>query len=124
MTTYDDGLAHIKVTKVAGPGVPGLENDIPLYHFDVEMEDMRQLIADPDDFVARLGLRPDTTRQYPKMNLLRGGFAFDATDGGAPDGGAPTTLPEGGLPDGGTPPHSCCYTTEEAMICHMHTSGH
>jgi hypothetical protein len=122
MTDYDNGLSHIAVTQLAGPGVPGLEGDTPLYHFDVEGEDLRDLAADPDDFVTRLGLRPDKDRQYPKMNFRLVGLAADA-----PNGGLPKTLPpDGGPPDGGPPPsHSCCYVSgDDEMTCHMHDPGH
>jgi hypothetical protein len=44
-----------------------MEDDIPLYHFDVSPEEMRELIADPDGFVVRLGLRPDEDHEYRKV---------------------------------------------------------
>jgi hypothetical protein len=84
-----------------------MEDDIPLYHFDVSAEEMEELIADPDGFVVRLGLRPDRDREYGKVNLRLAGRESDDPDGGTP-------------PDGGTS-HSCCYISGESeMTCHTH----
>jgi hypothetical protein len=102
MSDYGSGTSRIEVTKLAGPGVPGMEDDIPLYHFDVSAEEMEELIADPDEFVVRLGLRPDKDRDYGKVNLR-----FVGRDGGTPDAGAS---------------HSCCYISGESeMTCTTHT---
>jgi hypothetical protein len=107
MTSSGSETSRIKVTQLAGPGVPGMEDDIPLYHFDVSPEEMKELIADPDEFVVRLGLRPATDREYGKVNLRLAGRDSDDPDGGAP-------------PDGGTS-HSCCYISGESeMTCHTH----
>ena len=107
MTDTGSGISRIQLTKLAGPGVPGMEDDIPLYHFDVSAEEMEELIADPDGFVVRLGLRPDRDREYGKVNLRLAGRESDDPDGGTP-------------PDGGTS-HSCCYISGESeMTCHTH----
>ena len=37
-----EGDYGISVVKLAGPGVPGLEDDTPLYHFDVPAERMAE----------------------------------------------------------------------------------
>jgi len=41
-----------------GPGVPGLEDDPPSYHFDIDDKDFEQLITDPAAFLGTLGLGP------------------------------------------------------------------
>jgi hypothetical protein len=106
MTDSGSGMSGIQVTQLAGPGVPGMEDDIPLYHFDVSAE-IAELIADPDGFVVRLGLRPDKDREYGKVSLRLAGRDSDDPDGGTP-------------PDGGTS-HSCCYISGESeMTCHTH----
>ncbi len=109
-----EGAAGINVTQLAGPGIPGMEDDTPLYHFDVPADQMAELIADPDAFLTRLGLRPARDRKYAKVNLRVLEASADAPDGGtSPEGG--TTLPEGGMP------HSCCYFSGESeMTCHTH----
>jgi hypothetical protein len=107
MTDSGSGTSPIEVTQLAGPGVSGMEDDIPLYHFDVSPEEMQELIADPDGFVVRLGLRPDEDHEYGKVNLRLAGPSSDDPDGGTP-------------PDGGTS-HSCCYISGESeMTCHTH----
>jgi hypothetical protein len=100
MTGFGSGMSRIQVTQLAGPGVPGMEDDIPLYHFDVSPEEMKELIADPDGFVVRLGLRPTEDHEYGKVNLRLVGR--DA-------------------PDGRMTSHSCCYISGESeMTCHTH----
>jgi hypothetical protein len=102
MTDSGSGTSRIEVTQLAGPGVPGMEDDIPLYHFDVSPEEMKELIADPDGFVVRLGLRPDEDHEYGKVNLRLAGPSSDA-------------------PDGRMTSHSCCYISGESeMTCHTH----
>ena len=102
MTDSGSGTSRIEVTQLAGPGVPGMEDDIPLYHFDVSPEEMKELIADPDGFIVRLGLRPDEDHEYGKVNLRLAGPISDA-------------------PDGRMTSHSCCYISGESeMTCHTH----
>jgi hypothetical protein len=57
-----------------------MEDDIPLYHFDVSPEEMRELIADPDDFVVRLRLRPDEDHEYRNVNLRLVGPSSDGSE--------------------------------------------
>ena len=48
-----------KLSQLAGPGVPGMEKDLPLYHVDVDNENLHKLLADPVDFFERLGVGPE-----------------------------------------------------------------
>jgi hypothetical protein len=61
MTDSGSETSHIQVTQLAGPGVPGMEDDIPLYHFDVSAEEMQELIADPDGFLSAWDSDPTKT---------------------------------------------------------------
>lgn len=45
-----------KARQLSGPGVPGTETDTPLYHVDVDREQLSDLVADPVKFLARVGL--------------------------------------------------------------------
>jgi hypothetical protein len=56
--TYGEG-PDIVVTQLAGPGVPGLEHDPPVFHFDLGMEQMPELLRDPVRFLKGLGLGPE-----------------------------------------------------------------
>jgi hypothetical protein len=113
MTSFD-GDYGITVVKLAGPGVPGLEADTPLYHFDVPAERMAEFVRDPDAFAARLGLRPPRDREYAHVNLrvipASADSAFEAAAGDEP-----TVL---GVE---AAPHACCYLSgEDEITCHMH----
>jgi hypothetical protein len=118
----------IKVTKLAGPGVRGLEYDPPVFHFDLPTERIAELLSEPVAFLARLGLGPEqgvapagamTVRlTSPKWAwngrnwILRESVAAD--NAGAPNAG-----------DAGTVSSSCCYISgPDEMTCHTHTGSH
>ena len=107
----DDGIS---VVKLAGPGVPGLEDDSPLCHFDVPAERMAEVVRDPEAFATRLGLRPPRAREYAPVTLRVIPSSADSTFE-ATAGDEPTVL---GVE---AAPHACCYLSgEDEITCHMH----
>ena len=85
------------VRQLAGPGVSGLENDTPLWHYDVEAADIPTLLSDPAKFFAGT----------PIAQALA---AHKETHGVTFVGGASTS----GV--------KCCYTSGSQSICHPHTA--
>jgi hypothetical protein len=59
-----------KATQIAGPGVPGLEHEAPVYHFDVRPDDFDEFIRDPARYLERLGLTRD---EAPRGQISRVG---------------------------------------------------
>ena len=57
-----------EATQIAGPGVPGLDHEAPVYHFDVPPEAWQSFIHDPASYLAKLGLTPDIA---PRGQLSR-----------------------------------------------------
>lgn len=99
----------VEVTKLAGKGVPGMENDPPLYHFDATPEEMAQLLADPHRFLEEANL---PTSAADHITLCRWAEAYSPEHGWQrrANGGS-----DGGLPK------SCCYISGESeMTCHVH----
>lgn len=100
----------VKVTKLAGKGVPGLEGDPPLYHFDATPEEMAQLLADPHRFLKEAGL---PTSAAGRISLCKWAEAYSPEHGWQKraDGGSDTAVR----------PKSCCYVSGDTEItCHMH----
>jgi hypothetical protein len=115
----------VRIEKLAGPGVPGLEYDPPLYHIDLTAARLAELQADPVPFLRGLGLgreevAPDdviTVRLTSPRWGWNGGVwvraeaAADAGDGGV----------DGGVFRG----HSCSYMSgPDEMTCHWHYQDH
>jgi hypothetical protein len=118
----------IQVTKLAGPGVPGMEYEAPLYHFDVPATRMQELEADPVAFLARLGLGPDqgvAPRGSMTVQVTSPDeWAWNGRNWVYPEPAAELTVvpPDGGT-DGGSSGHGCCYTSgPDRMTCHWHTT--
>ncbi len=65
----DDRTVDPDFKPVAGPGVPGAEHDVPVYHFDLSGADVPEMLADPIGFLARRGVKeyldkdPDASMQ-------------------------------------------------------------
>lgn len=103
---YDQSA--VRVQQLAGPGIEGLEHDPPVYHFDLEQPMMEQLLANPVEFLAGIGLGPE------QGVALGGTMEVRLTgDQWAWEGNRWLTREEvgdGGVGDGGTPStSSCCY---------------
>jgi hypothetical protein len=52
-TTTATTPGDFSLVQLAGPGVTGMEHDVPLFHFDVPVEYFHELLADPADFFTR-----------------------------------------------------------------------
>ncbi|MHA3703665.1 hypothetical protein ACXR2U_15925 [Jatrophihabitans sp. YIM 134969] len=100
--------------QLAGPGVPGLEQDPPLYHFDVDAKDAAALHADPHGFLARLGLGPEQGIA-PARNVRVTWTSRFWTSAGWKER---EELPEAIRNDGGV--SGCCYGSDDEIICHPH----
>ena len=113
MTSFE-GAYGITVVQLAGPGIPGMEDDTPLFHFDVPAERMEEFVRDPDAFAEKLRLRPPRDRGYAHVNLR----VVPSSAGPALEpkpGDEPTVL---GVE---AAPHACCYFSgENEITCHMH----
>jgi len=48
--------SKIRADQLSGPGVPGMEHDPPLYHFDIDQDNLDKLRADSVGFLKRLGI--------------------------------------------------------------------
>ncbi|MEU9883880.1 hypothetical protein [Streptomyces phaeochromogenes] len=97
-----------EVQQLAGPGIKGLEQDPPLYHFDVTPDELDQLIGDPETFLREMGLpllaaKSIISSRWDEIYTETGGWR-----------------PRGGGHAGGARPRACCYVTDGAMICHAH----
>ena len=114
MTKFPEDDGGITVTRLAGPGVSGLENDTPLHHFDVPAHRMPEFTRDPDSFVARLGLRPPRERPYGRVNLrVVPGEGGEVTAAAMSDDDSTLLRVDA--------PHACCYLSgEDEITCHMH----
>lgn len=82
------------VRQLAGPGVSGLEGDTPLWHYDVEAEDIPTLLSDPAKFFAGTAIAQDLA-----VSKQTHGVTFV--------GGAVTGV-------------KCCYISGSQSICHSH----
>jgi hypothetical protein len=122
------GGNDIQVIKLAGPGVPGMEYEAPVFHFDVPATRMQELEADPVAFLARLGLGPDqgvAPRGRMTVEVISPDeWAWNGRNWVYPEPVAAelTVLPPDGGTDAGSS-HSCCYTSgPDRMTCHVHTT--
>lgn len=121
----DSMPSGVKVTKLAGPGVEGLEYDPPLFHIDVRKDRFDELVADPVRFLRSLGLSADDGVAPEDAMTVRFTGSKWAWNGSrwverqAPD---PAVLQsDGGTDGGGLQGHSCCYTSgPDEMTCHWH----
>ena len=99
-----------KARQLAGPGVRGAATDTPLFHLDVDRDQLTDLVADPVTYLAKAGL--------------------GEAQGIAPGGAMSVSLGRGDLrwtPDGwqeatDTEPTSewCCFVVGDQTICHNH----
>lgn len=110
----EQGPRQIKVDQLTGPGVPGLEEDPPLYHFDIDVDEMEELSADPAGFLQRLGLGPDKGIA-PTGNvqlITHPGMRWSGREWMRRDAAEEARLP--------AKPKACCYVSDDSMICHTH----
>jgi hypothetical protein len=94
--SYPESSGPQNVSQLAGPGVPGMEDDTPLWHFDIELTDIPALVTRPTEFLQGTGFVQiiDESR--------------DVTFVGRPD------------PDVEAGTHLCCYQSGSQTICHYH----
>jgi hypothetical protein len=99
----DDHAFSLNFKQIAGPGVPGTEDDIPVYHFDILDEDVPEMLGDPIGFLANRGIE-----KYQKMS---------------PDETMQVTMVAASkakvVAEGGTVSW-CCYDIGEGRRCHRH----
>jgi hypothetical protein len=110
---------EIRVQQLAGPGVEGLETDPPLYHFDIDFDQVWRLIADPVGFLAELDLGPEQgIAPEGNVNVITT-FAHEWTDhawrrSGSDEGDQTHEA-------GSTTLRGCCYTSDDSLVCHKHS---
>lgn len=112
MTTSDTG--KVATQQLAGPGVDGLDQDPPLFHFDIDSDQIEDLLNDPQGFLTRIGLGPDQgIAPNGRVNVITNfnqqwtGRAWRKRDVGAE--ARPRRAPKG-----------CCYVSDDSVICHVH----
>lgn len=108
MTTCAAGYRYSN-SRGPGVGVEALEKDPPLYHFDVEGDDWAALIADPEQFLARLGLGPDQGIAPAGAVQLSIGARTWTGEGW-----------QGSTYTNSLQPRGCCYVSDDAVYCHRH----
>jgi hypothetical protein len=101
----------VRVQKLAGPGVPGLEYDPPLYHIDLTGDRLAELQADPVPFLRRLELGPEEVAPDDvitvRLTTPRWGWngqVWVRAEAAADD----VVVTDGGTDGGTTGGHSCC----------------
>jgi hypothetical protein len=109
---------EIRVQQLAGPGVPGLDHDPPVYHFDLATEMMPDLMADPVEFLRRIGLGPEqgvAPKGAMAVRLTDAEWLWDGTRWISRED-QPQKADNAGVPS-----TSCCYISGPAeMTCHTH----
>ena len=120
----DRTVKGVRVAKLAGPGVPGLELDPPVYHIDLTADRLEELQADPVPFLRRLGLRADEgVAPYDTMTVRFTSleWRWDGTRWVRAEAAGDDVVLRNGGTDGGTGGHSCCYISgPDEMTCHWH----
>jgi hypothetical protein len=121
--SYSDEVRDVQVKQLSGPGVPGLETDPPVFHFDLGMDLMPELVADPVGFLRGLGLGPDqgvAPKGSMTVRLTSPEWAWDGSRWVAQED--QPVADDAGAPDAGTHARSsCCYISgPEEMTCHTH----
>ncbi|MET9761123.1 hypothetical protein ABZ016_18980 [Streptomyces sp. NPDC006372] len=99
------------VVQLAGPGVPGMEGDAPLFHYDVPPEDLPTLLADPVKYLEQRGMgREQGIAPDGRMDIL-------FTSANRVWDGSQWTDEDGGI----EPRHVCCYVTDCQSVCVPHS---
>ena len=115
--TYAQG-SDIVVKQLAGPGVPGLEHDSPVFHFDLGMDLMPELMGNPVEFLKRLGLGPEqgvAPKGSMDVRLTDNEWTWTGRQWVANEDLA--LADDGGVPgDAGAPRSSCCYISGPAEM--------
>ena len=85
-----------KLIQLAGPGVQSMEHDTPLYHLDIDKEQLDKLLVSPVEFFRRLGIGPDHgIARSGVMNVMVNGRIEAGTQW-------------------------CCYVAGDTTFCHPH----
>jgi len=92
-----------------GPGVPGLEHDPPLYHFDLSEEEFSQMLIDPVEFLRMLGLGPE---QNVAMDGVVNVQLPNPTQAWSGNGWQPV--------DRVRKKRWCCELVAQTLLCHWH----
>jgi hypothetical protein len=99
--------------QLSGPGIEGLETDPPLYHFDVEPDDLGALVEDPAGFLAAMGLTAEKgVATTGRIDVTLNRF----NDRWIPGRGWVL----GKDLDKLAPAKGCCYLSDEKVVCHPH----
>jgi hypothetical protein len=117
----DPKHSGVRLTKLAGPGVEGLEYDPPLFHLDVRKDRFRELIADPVRFLRSVGLgAEDGVAPDDEMTVRFTGSRWQ-WNGSRWESRQASDLPDAGDNAGTDAGHSCCYISgPDEMTCHWH----
>jgi hypothetical protein len=91
------------VKQLAGRGVEGMEEESPLYHFDLSMEELNELITNPEGFLGNLGVPVSAART---ILLSRWNEAYSPSDGWQASVDSATDNPR-----------ACCTTGDGGMTC-------
>lgn len=119
MMTYGAGAPrNIPVKQLAGPGVAGLEHDPPVFHFDLEMDLMPELLENPVEFLRQLGLGPEqgvAPKGTMTVRLTGPEWTWNGVRWVAREDQAVATV------EASASSTSCCYISGPAeMTCHTH----
>ncbi|MFG2641855.1 hypothetical protein ACGFYP_12930 [Streptomyces sp. NPDC048370] len=107
-----DTYPSAHVVQLAGPGVAGMEQDPPLFHYDVSPEEVPSLLADPVKFLKERGMGEEQgIAPGGKMTVT---FTSNTWDGAQ-------WVEESGGPE---LRHSCCYVTDAQSVCVPHSQPH
>jgi hypothetical protein len=90
-----------ELRQLAGPGVPGMENDPSLYHVDLDRDNLDKLLADPVGFFEHLGVGPEQgIAPHGTMKVV---YAVEKTD-----------------PASKKKPKVCIFVVADTAIVHPH----
>jgi hypothetical protein len=113
---------RIPVQTIAGPGVSGMEYDPPLFHYDLEADEVQDFLLDPATFVAE---RLDMTAEQRALQPPDRRCTVIVSDLIWSDSGwhRLRTLRSGEAGVSGLPVPSCVYDDGDVMVIHRHYRG-
>jgi len=102
------------VKQLTGPGVPGMEDEAPLYHFDLSMDELVELIMDPEVFLAGIDVPTSAART---ILFLRWNEVYSPDEGWQSRHADDATSNEEIFELQARRPRACCTTGDGGMTC-------
>jgi hypothetical protein len=100
--------------KLAGPGVQGLTHDAPLFHLDVQEEEMKEFLADPITFLAERGIgREQGIAPDGNMDVVVSSSKYEWVGDEWREKDGASAAPSGVV-------IYCCYSSGSHTRCHVH----